>query len=269
MLRRLATPILILACFCIGTMGAAHGQILHLISVADSNDPTIGPGTAANSKALTDYASLVALISKLTLNSKDIRGDDFRCTEIAKTIDDLQAKPDDVIIFYYSGHGFAPEHEPNNPAMPAQSKFPWFFCNPAASRPNLEAISRELGKKGARLTITVADTCNVIIPVPEEPLKAKGVIEQSIRTLFSNYKGNILITSSKRGQYSWYYPTGGLFTGKFLGLLRNPPDVEPRRLWQAIFARLQERIMVSAPSGPVIQEPEAPVATDLVFVEGR
>ena len=266
MFARSAASLLIWAVFHIST---GYCQTLHVISVADSNDAAIGLGVAANAKALANYVSIVSVITKLSLESTEITGDKFTCTEIMKAVQGIQAKPNDVIIFYYSGHGFAPDHDPNSLSMPAQSIFPWFFCNPPTGRPNLEAIGRELASKGARLTITAADTCNVIIPVPEEPLKARGLIEEHIRAMFLNYRGNILLTSSKRGQFSWYYPTGGVFTSKLLRLLRNPPDAEPQDLWKAIFAKIQEKIMLSFPGGSVVQEPEIPVATNLVFKEER
>ena len=246
--------------------GPAYSQTLHVISVADSNDGPIGAGTAANSKALQSYASLVATLTKLSLNFTQISGDKFTCTALLKSVAELQAKPNDVIMFYYSGHGFAPESDPSRPGTAAASLFPWFYCNPAASRPNLEAISKELKAKGARLVITVADTCNVILPVTETPLAAKGVIEERIRAMFLNYKGSILITSSKREQASWYYPSGGIFTAKFFQLLRDPPDIDHSKLWDAILEKAREKILVSSPGQrPIIQEPEIPIP-ELVFV---
>jgi hypothetical protein len=255
----------LLVCVLCGSV-PAYSQTLHVISVADSNDGPIGAGTAANSKALQSYATLVATLTKLSLNFTPISGDKFTCTEILKSVAELQAKPNDVIMFYYSGHGFAPESDPSRPGTAAASLFPWFYCNPAASRPNLEAISKELKAKGARLVITVADTCNVILPVTETPLAAKGVIEERIRAMFLNYKGSILITSSKREQASWYYPSGGIFTAKFFQLLRDPPEIDHSKLWDAVLEKAREKIMVSSPGQrPVIQEPEIPVP-ELVFV---
>jgi hypothetical protein len=247
------------------SLGPAHSQTLHVISVADSNDGPIGAGAASNSKALEGYATLVATLTKLSLSFTPISGDKFSCTEILKSVADLQAKPNDVIIFYYSGHGFAPESDPSHPGTAAASRFPWFFCNPAASRPNLEAISRDLRAKGARLVITVADTCNVILPVAEAPLAAKGVIEERIRAMFLNYKGSILITSSKREEASWYYPSGGIFTARFFQLLRDPPDIDHSKLWDAILEKAREKIMVSSPGQrPITQQPEIP-SPELVF----
>jgi len=263
MYGRIAGFLLIFALYC---SGPAHSQTLHVISVADTEDATIGAGTAANSELLEGYATVVAKLTKLRLSFTPISGAKFGCTEILKAVADLQAKPNDVIIFYYSGHGFAPESDPSRPGTPAASRFPWFFCNPENKRPNLEAIGRDLKAKGARLVITVADTCNIILPVAEAPLASKGVIEERIRAMFLNYKGSILVTSSKREQESWYNPTGGLFTVKFLRLLREPPDVDQSKLWDAILERARERILVDSSGGrQIIQEPEIPVP-DLVFI---
>jgi hypothetical protein len=263
---RIATLVVFLVCF---HASSSYCQTLHLISVADSKDSVIGTGAAANSKALASYVGLAAVIAKLSLDSTEIAGDQFSCTSIANAIETLKVKDDDVIVFYYSGHGFAPAPASGKEDIAAQSQLPWLYCDPPASRPNLEAISRQLAGKGARLTITVADACNVIIPVPEEPLKARGVNEDNIQTLFRAYKGNILFTSSKRQQYSWYYSTGGLFTEKLLRVLRNPPDAEPAALWEAVFERLREPIEVRTPSGPIVQAPEIPAAPNLVFLNTR
>jgi hypothetical protein len=176
-----------------------------------------------------------------------------------------------VIVFYYSGHGFAPPNDPDNPALPAQSKFPWFFCSPEPPHPNLQQIADELTSKQPRLTIVVADTCNVIAAIIEPPTRAPAGVgvppTDRIKALFLKFNGILVASSSQRNEYSWYKTTGGLFTTKLVGILNNPPIAPDPQLWRSVMSATIPTQGTTLDGPGVIEHPQFD-DSKLVFVGG-
>jgi hypothetical protein len=246
-------------------MPAARAQNLHLISAADINVVDIGEWVAVNhervqatAKQIAEAAGLNLKFTEVTTPSKN--NETIACAPITKAVADLQAGPDDVILFYYSGHGFRPDHERDNP-----EKFPWLICDelvPVEKTPNLSEINTTLMKKGARLTITVADACNKSLT--EEAgaprIAAPAPDRDRIRTMFRQFRGNLVMSGSKRGQLSYYWVDGGLFTIQFVKHLVNPPSTAPAKLWDETIERATKAIMVQRPTGPPEQQDPQAVA---------
>src|SRR5262245_5996303 len=179
------------------------------------------------------------------------------CNAILDAIKSLQAKPDDVILFYYSGHGFRPEHERDSKVI-----FPWFVCDsfpPVGSTPNLMDINTALLGKGARMTITIADACNNFLQLePLAPRMAQPPIPHDrIKTMFRKFRGNLIMSGSRPGQFSYYFKTGGFFTNQLMDALERPLDVASAKLWEDTVTRAKERMMIPLAGGPEPQDPQA------------
>lgn len=230
------------------TVGQAASQTFHVISVSASKDVTIGKGSAANAAKIRDYVKAAARAASMSLKLVEI--DDvrlkFSCAEVKKQIEALRPGADDVVLFYYSGHGFAPQRAATAPFKDEQSIFPWLYCDETGPHPGLEEISKVLAAKRPRLTIAVSDACNVVLPIAEEPFFERGVIDQKTRALLRDYKGTVLVSSSKRGEYSWYLESGGAFTTKFMQVLRNLPSTPPGKLWNVVIEKSTQEIVVQS-----------------------
>jgi hypothetical protein len=243
----------------------ASAQTIHLITIADTNDATIGQGVASNSKLLISYFREVSNLLQLNMIVTEIDGRQgcvvgetcFSCSAIKTAVDRMQAGNNDVVLFYYSGHGFR--------TVRSTSQFPSFYCSttdPLADSPNLYDVSTVLAAKGARLVITVADTCNAVIPLPL-PQVAPAVAppsrrEQQLRRLFLEYKGLLIMSSSVPGQFSWYYPNGGIFTRRLLSTLQTVSAPGASGLWKDVTNEATKQISVESANGPaVIQTPQA------------
>jgi caspase domain-containing protein len=245
-----------------------YTQTLHVISIANTNDSRLGSGFSANAKSIRDYAALVSSVSGLALDMKEIIGADYTCAGIKDTVDALKVQKTDVILFYHSGHGLSPA---KNLASPEDSKYPSFDCEKdgadednIAQLPNLEKISETLRNKGARLTLVAADSCNVVLPRASEIYAAKGFTQARIKAMFRDFKGSILMSSSVRGQYSWYTSDGGLFTNRLMDLLRAPEAQRPQDLWADTIKAAEADIFVNAGGVKTLQKPQA-LADDLVY----
>jgi Caspase domain len=217
------------------TCGAVRSQTLHYISVADTADVELPKEFTANQAAFDNFISSIskkdstASITGLKLNPLPLNGKDFNCENILGKIDSLQLDQsnDDVIVFYYSGHGQSPKEraqDPNN------SDYPKLLCGMTSNdpMPNLEEIFNKLKSKKARLLLVGADGCNNIAAPPAalEEGKQTKLEDAKIRDLFRSYRANILISSAKPGEFAFYKEHSlGYFTTRFLDLLATPPSM--------------------------------------------
>jgi len=250
-----------------------YSQTLHVISVANTNDPTLGAGFEANANMIRDYASLASSVSGLSLDMKEVIGADYTCQSIRESVAKLGSEPShkigpsDVILFYHSGHGVSPAE---SQASASQSKYPSFECEKNAATPenvallpNLEKISEALRSKGARLTIVVADSCNRVLSGPFKVYAKKGAEPSRIKAMIQDFKGSILMSSSVRGQRSWYTSDGGLFTGRLIDTLRAPESSTPDDLWKDSIEEITADIVLPPGVEETHQKPQAVV--DLVY----
>jgi hypothetical protein len=248
-------------------LNPSYAQTLHVISVANTNDARVGAGFSANAKSIRDYAALVSSVSGLTLDMKEVIGTDYTCDGIRNSVNAVKADKTDVILFYHSGHGLSPAEDM---ASTTASKYPSFDCEPngadesnIAQLPNLEDIAKALRGKGAHLTVVAADSCNVILPRASQFFAAKGFTQARIKMMFRSFKGSILMSSSVRGQYSWYTSDGGLFTNRLIDTLRAPEASKPQDLWVDAINEIQADIRVNAGGVRTLQKPQ--VETELTY----
>jgi hypothetical protein len=198
------------------------GQTLHILAAGDDSDSSLGsitPGVLQNIKNLQIAGDTIATQTGLKLSMVTLRGSEFSCAEIEGRINSMDVKTDDVVIFYYSGHGAHP-----GDVLPGQRNSPWLYCNGqlAAIGPNLEDYAEKLEGKGARLVIAVADACNFIVPPAGGEQKGAPNSER-LKQMYLHFKGTVMVFSAKVGQYAFYLPSGGFFSNNFLPLISQGP----------------------------------------------
>lgn len=153
----------------------------------------------------------------------------FTRNNLNKVLDTIQVSPDDILAFFYSGHGYNYEN--------SNSDFPTILFDKATNKTEdieLEKIYNQLKDKNARLTIAIGDLCNNLVQRTRsfQPRKLSAtlknllVIDDTILDkLFLDSKGSILISSSKKGQRSGYIKTdefnGSYFTISFNEVFEN------------------------------------------------
>lgn len=238
---------------------------LRVITAADTNDPlgaasgsSLGPAFNENNTRVHKYLDSLHETLQMTAdpNPMDISGDAYSCDAIMSAVRNLHADPDDVVIFYHSGHGESPEGTASaNP----NSLFPSLLCSsaPDAQLPNLEEISNILRQSGARLVIVVADSCNELTERP--PTRRRFLLRYNpasiVRTMFLNFKGYILMSSSIKGEASFYPIDGpGFFTSQLLDALQMPVGGPPEGLWNAALEKAKTPILL-----PRHDPPEQPL----------
>ncbi|WP_138995116.1 caspase family protein [Larkinella sp. C7] len=210
--------LLFLLCFAgPGTTSSLGQAKLHFIVFADTDDPTLGDANRKTYNYLTgNYGPNVARYAGLSLEMAAYSGAKCLATELDQKLDALKVDADDVVLFYFIGHGW------NN----RQNEYPSLIFGKAnADRATLETSSRNLQTiyerilaKKPRLALVIGEACNkersdeppvtskreaIPMDAPESADAAK------YNALFRNYAGSLILSSCKRNQYSFSDPKGG------------------------------------------------------------
>ena len=207
---------------------AVNAATLHSVLVIDTNDKNIGRMVAVDLKLIEDEVRKISQATGLSVRTHLYKGSDFQLKKVGEAIRSIKVGSDDVIFFYYSGHGLRTKVK--------TSVWPYLFFH---SKTPLDYgwVIQELKAKGARLTVTLTDACNNVATdrVPEVPAyTAKGLNKAGYRKLFLKARGFVVATSSKPGEFSTATGGGSLFTLSFLKALHNGVAQNGNASWKAV-----------------------------------
>ncbi len=202
---------------------------IHLLIVANTNDSSIGV-PCNNSMNLIDetFTNLAAYLG-LKIQVTKIFGNTYNKANVEKQISLLKPGFNDVLIFYYVGHGF----------RKAKDNRPFPFLDLRANTKedfmlqslNLEDIYNQIKLKNARLNIVMGDCCNAD-PYATNPMAAADPRPRAseldfnlekCRQLFLNTKRmSLLMTAAEKGQLaSCNEELGAFFSFYFKSSMEN------------------------------------------------
>ena len=207
-----------------------NAQTIHWLIFADTQDPNNGSEVRNSVSVYTSqFIDRIndAIIPKGYLPRQKIySGSEFTEAKCKDVIRSLSCGKDDIVVFYYLGHGGRAQIGKEEMASYNQ-KYPWpdlafnkAGTNESISGLTLNSIHSSLKQKGARLTITIGMCCNAY----SSQYKKHGMSTQSRRykivskkfakkvgqQLFLKSKGDVLVASAQPGQFSY----GGSYGGK-------------------------------------------------------
>ena len=220
-------PLLLLLVFLAAPMGAWAAN-LHAILVIDSGDKSIGRMVDLDRKLMDKELNQIAAMTGLNVRKTVLHGNNFKLDKVGAAVNGLKVGSDDVILFYYSGHGFRTKQK--------TYKWPFFFFH--SNEPlDYAWVIQTLKAKGARLTITLTDACNNVVNASiREPAqyRAKAMVNpDAYKTLFLKSKGYVAATSSIPGETSTATSDGSLFTLSFLKALHEE-GAKSNPKWQTV-----------------------------------
>lgn len=233
---------------------------LHAIIVADTlnlgfdwlpRDPKsirTDIGTTEDSKLIREFVNNVQKATGLRLSVKTIDDSGFNDKNVINAINNIVAKPDDIIFFYYTGHGI-------NRGQHRNQKLPNLVLSGIESdQLSLDSIASTILSKNARLSIVLADACNNFIPTGSA--KGMDTLEQvdfnsdGYQKLFA-VRGSIVGTASEMGQTaSGEDKKGGYFTRHFLREFNEAASTNPN--WMVLEKKITQRVKVER--GGTLQE---------------
>lgn len=193
---------------------------LFLIIVANTDDISIGSTCVVDKDATYKTFNTLAEFLKIKFTPKVIFGKDFKKANVDNAINDLRPGKNDIVVFYYSGHGFSNVKD--------NYRFPYLDLRDNVSQPfggpyamNMEDIFGKIKSKGARLNLVISDCCNSdpslsnvsTGDVATTRHSSVGWNVQNCRALFMNEKPmSVLMTAASKGELSAGNSTGGIFT---------------------------------------------------------
>lgn len=229
--------------FCIYLISALPvcSQTLHAIIFANTKSPGdpnkpgsvgIGPSVTVDFERMgiemTSIASFIGYkLKKYYYYDTPAR---FSRNSLLNVLNNLSCSRDDIVFFYYSGHGLRAENEASQyPEMVLH--VPYSGASADDLYP-LYNVYQKIRNKNPRLTIVFGDLCNSTIKgYYSEYGSSRGATTKSIeacdiyKNLFLNVKGGLIAASSKPGHTSGCYEYkdgtegGGTFTASFLDCL--------------------------------------------------
>lgn len=240
--------------------GPVAAATLHVILVGDTDADRIGRGVSLDLGRMSKLVKSVAHYTGLTLAPKTLSGDELThgrgYKEVTQAISGLSVDSDDVILFYYSGHGTNEQDGSRWPSLAVEGNWNNLL--------KLDWVVAKLQQKNPRFFIAMADACNK--GLTEETLNPMTAEKpEHYQKLFLGYQGSIVASSSKPGQYSWNNSlNGSLYTSAFLESLNEElASAEPD--WN----RLMERAQKPIPLRDIVQQPQSVVKVTFVGINDR
>lgn len=241
---------------------------MFLITVIDSEDDSIGKRCEKDLNEMTNFFEELADWLDVEMEEpKIIKGDQFSKAAVNDAIDNWlrsqEPAKNDIVVFYYSGHGF---RYPNDP-----SDYPRMWLKTASDKntqtTNLrieEDVYDRIIKMGAGVNIILSDCCNTTdagdiadfdnVTVPtyqrvQHKREHHGHDHSNDDDLFNadklfipNQPLSILVTAAEEGEFAGgKAETGGFFTRYFIEALDKCiyyNSVKPT--WESIFKYADE-----------------------------
>lgn len=249
------TAALVLAYILISGSAFAASIKAILVSTSSLVYPDISKGAEASVGYMDELLSFISKNANIPYTKTYIQRDKYTLQNIKQSIAGLNVDRDDVVIFFYNGHGFR-----STTQMSDNDKFPAMVLGEESNYVGVKSsdIHKALVKKGARLTIAVFDSCNVPIDsIPVEQIFRLSPNQESshyipmipesipaIKKLFLDSSGSIIFAGAKPGQSGLVHSVnGGLFTNQLLNSIFSEVLYGTDATWASVGASASRHII--------------------------
>lgn len=213
---------------------------LYTIIVADTSADNIGDTVETDLNNVQTEMDKVAAYTNLEQVKIIFKDANVLTDNVLSTLKTLDIHDDDVIFFYFSGHGYRTNSKDGNP-------WPNLYFTWSNKGIDFDYATNILKSKNPQLLITIADCCNNFIDESWAPLEAKSFalfarpdenkIRKSYQKLFLETHGVIQASGSQVGQYSFCNFLGGFYTNAFFRNLKLQVEGNHEPSWQIILDR--------------------------------
>lgn len=222
------------------TLLAQGPGTVHVLMYIDEESGISG-SCMIDKKEMTTELTKVENETYMTVKYHPIGG--FSAQAASKAIDALRCSSNDVILFFYSGHGYRYNNQ--------SSKFPYMAFSHHSSEVvnsymlSLKEVSDKIKTKGARLTLVLGDLCNSTLPVSQPAHMALEDEFPSIyKSLFLNAKGNVISASSAPGQTSIAPPgRGSVWAAEFVKVVRKASAERKSKTWSEVLEETKANVI--------------------------
>jgi DnaJ-class molecular chaperone len=198
-------------------------QTLHAIIFADTKDKTIGYGCEKAYNIMAEEAEIISKKTGLQLRTYFYKGDDCKKDKAESIVKSLNCSTSDIVLFFFSGHGYNRSADSNLPTIVFRG-----VGESVSSRSlDLQWVTNTLWSKNPRFMFILNQSCNKEHGdntaregnVLTETAPPFDLSSERYKDLYLRTKGYCILTSSKKGQYSYINGQGGFFMMGFLKAL--------------------------------------------------
>lgn len=245
-LRSVAVVCFVLLCC---NLHVVEGARLHLFMVGDINprEHILKNATERDLAAIRGEAEQIAYYAGMEFSEMCFFGYSIRGKQILQECKNLSVGPEDVIIFYFSGHGYTTPKQKNDP-------WPNLSCSGDHRGVPLSRIAKVIRDLKPRFALIFADCCNTVLPEPYAPTVLKPAVWLKTTQLQRNYQkiflgrhGIVIIAGAKKAQPALATYMGSFCTRSFLESLQEglsgPEDLAN---WQRILHLTSHNLYLKA-----------------------
>lgn len=202
---------------------------LYLLAIGNSNDTIIGQSVLKDLDRAVETFSGIASFMGIGLVKTTLSGKDVSKPNLMKALAELKPGANDIVVFYYAGHGFRkPKDNRDFPHIDLRSKPDNSYM---VNSMNMEDIYYIIKAKKARLNLVISDCCNtevtetntIGVPPPLTRAMPLGFSMVNCMQLFFNTKPqSYLVNAAGVGQRaSSNNKFGGFFSYYFKAALES------------------------------------------------
>lgn len=132
---------------------------IHLLIVANSNDSTVGVAAKKDMQTVEDFfKDLTEVMGIKDMQVTKVHGNNFSRNNVLASLQKLKPQPNDIVVFYYTGHGFRTAR--------TASPYPMFDLRSHPKQNYLkeslttDTVAHLIKTKGARMSLILSDCCN-------------------------------------------------------------------------------------------------------------
>lgn len=180
--------------------------VIHLVVVADTLEEDIGQSCAFDVRRVMNTYTQIVNFMGARMKVRVVAGNNYSKRKVVSELKLLNPSKNDIVIFYYSGHGYRkPEDKRRFPYLDLRAKPEDDYLKETL---NMEDIYKFIKAKGARMNVVLSDCCNSYVgatnSIASKPLKKKSIPLQldsdHLRMLFLKGKISILATAADSTQ---------------------------------------------------------------------
>jgi hypothetical protein len=210
----------------------------HALIFSCTNDSNIGESCAVDNDNVIMELTTIASAIGYQFDLKNYVDNDCNPQKVNETIRNLIIGPNDIVFFYYTGHGGRYDTD--------DSDYPRMCLNQmnAANWIPVDEVDQKLSQKNPLLRVVIADCCNSVSAFMPKGFggtqRGSTTVtvtpEINYRKLFLNVKGNILAAACKRNETAvGFEEDGGAFTTILLACMQAAVDGKINCDWKTIF----------------------------------
>lgn len=224
-----------------------NAKTIHAIAFCNTNDTKIGQAAVVSHDMFNNELSNLAYLLNYEYDFVDYVGNDCSKENLEKKISSITSIPEDIIVFYYFGHGTRAEGQ-TSPFPQMCLKYEIYDQDKFMP---VQYVINRLEKQPAHLKMIVSMCCNNVVGgvSPKNtmceamgPTSLNRINIENYKKLFNEFSGTLAITGSEPGQYSWCNSQyGGIFDVVFWAAMEAVGNNQLPADWNSIFTAVQDK----------------------------